>query len=156
MADNGPNPKIALVSGFGRLDFDPDTGGVEVEGLGALDVGVSVNGSRLHHVRTETPIQSPLMGRIVQHLAGHGAIARLCWDAHTTGNLHLYASVRAESTLVVERVELPRVALGDGAAAAVDQAVVEEELPERHRRAATPGPMRRVCCSGPRPLSVWP
>ena len=47
MADNGPNPKIAVVSGFGRLDFDPDTGSVEVEGLGALDVGVSVNGSRL-------------------------------------------------------------------------------------------------------------
>ena len=97
MADNGPIPKIAVVSGFGRLDFDPDTGDVEVDGLGALEVGVSVNGSRLGHVRTETPIQSPLMGRIVQHLAGEGVTARLCFDAHTTGNLHIYASVRAEA-----------------------------------------------------------
>ena len=122
MANNGPTQQLAVVSGFGRLDFDPDTGSVEVEGLGALDVGVSVNGSRLRHVRTEAAIQSPLMGRIVQHLAGDDATARLCWDAHTTGNLHLYASVRAESALVAERVELPRVALGDGATAAVDRA----------------------------------
>ena len=121
MADNGPIPKIAVVSGFGRLDFDPDTGDVEVDGLGALEVGVSVNGSRLGHVRTETPIQSPLMGRIVQHLAGEGVTARLCFDAHTTGNLHIYASVRAEGAVVAERVELPRVAIGGGATAAVDR-----------------------------------
>ena len=121
MAENGPTPAIAVVSGFGRLDFDPNTGGVEVDGLGALDVGVSLNGSRLRHVRTEAPIQSPLMGRIVQHLAGEGVTARLSWDAHTTGNLHIYVSVRAESAVVAERVELPRVSIGGGATAAVDR-----------------------------------
>lgn len=122
MANNEPTQQLAVVSGFGRLNFDTDSGSVEVEGLGALDAAVTVNGSRLVHVRTEASIQSPLMGRIVQHFAGDGATARLCWDAHTTGNLHLYASVRAEGALVVERVELPRVALGGGATAAVDRA----------------------------------
>ena len=113
---------IAVVSGFGRLSFDPDNGSIEVDGLGALDVGVSVNGSRLRHVRTEMPIRSPLMGRITQHLAGDGVTARLCWDAHTTGNLHLYVRLAAESPVRVERVELPRVALAGGTGAAVDRA----------------------------------
>ena len=122
MANNEPNPQIAVVSGFGRLGFDADTGGVEVDGLGALDVGVSVNGSRLRHVRTEMPIQSPIMGRITQHLTGDGVTARLCWDAHTTENLHLYVRLTAESPVRVERVELPRVALADGTGAAVDRA----------------------------------
>ena len=129
MAGNGPTSRIAVVSGFGRLDFHPDTGGVEVHGLGALDVGVSVNGSPLRHVRTETLIQSRLMGRIIQHLTGDGVTARLCWDAHTTGNLHLYVSVRAERAVVVERVELPRVALGGGAGAAVDRTDASGVLP---------------------------
>ena len=122
MANNEPNPQITVVSGFGRLGFDANTGSVEVDGLGALDVGVSVNGSRLRHVRTEMPIQSPIMGRIVQHLAGDGVTARLCWDAHTTENLHLYVRLTAESPVRVERVELPRVALADGTGAAVDRA----------------------------------
>ena len=113
---------IGVASGFGRLSFDPDDGSIEVDELGALDVGVSVNGARLRHVRTEMPIQSPLMGRIVQHLAGDGVTARLCWDAHTTGNLHLYVRLTAESPVRVERVELPRVALADGTGAAVDRA----------------------------------
>ncbi|MDE0194218.1 MAG: hypothetical protein OXP08_01585 [bacterium] len=123
MSNDRPTTLIGVTSGFGRLTFDPDTGSVEVEGLGALDVGVSVNGSRLRHVRTETPIQSPLMGRIVQHLAGDGVTARLCWDAHTTGNLHLYVSVCADRSLRLDSVEMPRVALGSGATgAAVDRA----------------------------------
>ena len=122
MANNEPNPQIAVVSGFGRLGFDANTGSVEVDGLGAIDVGVSVNGSRLRHVRTEMPIQSPIMGRITQHLAGDGVTARLCWDAHTTENLHLYVCLTAESPVRVERVELPRVALADGTGAAVDRA----------------------------------
>ena len=123
MANDEPTQQIAVVSGFGRLNFDTESGSVEVEGLGALDVGVSVNGSRLRHVRTEAPIQSSLMGRIVQHLGGDGVTARLCWDAHTTGNLHLYISIRAGQSLRVESVEMPRVALGSGSgAAAVDRA----------------------------------
>ncbi len=122
MTGNGSTPKIAVVSGFGRLDFDPDSGGVEVEGLGALDVSVSVNGSRLGHVRTEAAIQSPLMGRIVQHFSADGVTARLCWDAHTTGNLHIHAGIRAEGSLRIERVELPRVAMGESTSAAVDRA----------------------------------
>ena len=122
MANNEPNPPIAVVSGFGRLGFDANTGSVEVDDLGAIDVGVSVNGSRLRHVRTEMPIQSPIMGRITQHLAGDGVTARLCWDAHTTENLHLYVCLTAESPVRVERVELPRVALADGTGAAVDRA----------------------------------
>ena len=122
MADNEPTSKIAVVSGFGRLDFDPDTGTVEVDRLGALDVAVAVNGSRLRYVRTDTPIQSALMGRIVQHLASDGVTARLCWDAHTSGNLHLYVRLCAERSVLVERVELLRVALGEGATAAVDRA----------------------------------
>ena len=122
MANNEPTPQIAVVSGFGRLGFDADTGSIEVDDLGALDVGVTVNGSRLRHVRTEMPIQSPVMGRITQHLAGDGVTARLCWDAHTTENLHLYVRLTAESPVRVERVELPRVALADGTGAAVDRA----------------------------------
>ena len=114
---------IAVTSGFGRLTFDPDTGAVEIDGLGALDVGVSVNGSRLRHERTEAAIAGPLMGRIVQHLAGDGVTARLVWDAHTTGNLHVHARLEATRPLVAEQVELPRISLGEASTgAAVDRA----------------------------------
>ena len=130
MTTDRSTPQIAVVSGFGRLSFDTDTGSVEVDGLGILDVGVSVNGSRLEHVRTETPIRSELMGRIVQHLGGDGVTARLSWDAHTTGNLHLYVRLDAERSLRVESVELPRVALDEGAAgAAVDRHDASGVLP---------------------------
>ncbi len=122
MANNDTDLQIVAVSGFGRLNFDSATGAVAVEGLGTLDVGVSVDGFRLHHVRTEAPIQSTLMGRIIQHLAGPGVTARLCWDVHTTENLHLYVSLQAESPLRAESVELPRVGLSEDAAiAAVDR-----------------------------------
>jgi len=120
---------IGVASGFGRLSFDPENGSIEVDGLGALDVGVSVNGTRLRHVRTEMPIQSSLMGRLVQHLAGDGVTARLCWDAHTTGNLHLYVRLTAEIPVRVERVELPRVAVAGGSGAAVDRADTSGLLP---------------------------
>lgn len=123
MTDNEATPKLAVTSGFGRLTFDPDTGAVEADGLGTLDVGVSVNGSRLVHERTEAAIAGPLMGRIVQHLAGDGVTARLVWDAHTTGNLHVHARLEATRSLVAEQAELPRISLGEGSTgAAVDRA----------------------------------
>ncbi len=118
MTKNEPTPLIGVTSGFGRLTFDPETGHVQPDGLGALDVGVSVNGTRLRHERTETAIQSPVMGRVVQHLAGDGVTARLVWDAHTSGNLHVYARLSAEQAVRLEQVELPRVALESGVDAA--------------------------------------
>lgn len=121
-SDQSTTP-IGVTSGFGRLTFDPASGDVALDRLGVLDVGVAVNGFRLHHERFETTVRSPLMGRVVQHLVGHEVTARLVWDAHTGGNLHVYARLEARGSVRVERVELPRVAIApDGATAVVDRA----------------------------------
>lgn len=97
--------------GFGNLTFDQGTGNVDVEGLGSLKVGVSLGTSRLDFERGEVTIDTHVMTRVVQHLAGEGASARLTWDLFTTGNAHVYVRLEAEEPQSLDSVELPRVTL---------------------------------------------
>ncbi len=100
-----------ITTGFGTVTFDPETGNVDVAGLGRLDIAVWLGAARLDFERAEVTIDSNVLRRIVQHLNGGGASARLTWDLFTTGNAHVYVRLEAAESQTLDSIELPRVTL---------------------------------------------
>ena len=108
-------------NGHVRLVFDPVTGGVTIDGLGAVELLPRAAGWQLAVERIELSVNTPVLARVVQHLAGEGLRARLTWDVFQTRNVHVYVRLETERDATVEGLELPVVTLSSAASVALEE-----------------------------------